>query len=88
MALGVSERPEGWGREQSALGRVELFGILSLFKTVQGRVTEAGKGEVWIKANAQSKEFCKGMEQRTEHTRDPEGSEAAGSGKRTLVLTR
>lgn len=62
---------------------MELLGILSLFTTVQGRVTESGKGEVWIKASAQSEEFCKGMEQRTEHTRDSEGSEAAGSGMLT-----
>lgn len=49
---------------------MELFGRLSLFTTLPGRVTKGGKGAVWVKVGAQSKELCKGTEQRTEHTQD------------------
>lgn len=62
-------------RGQSALwrevGRVELFERLSLFKTVQSRVTEAGKGAVWIKVGAQREELRRRTEQ-TQHVEYPE----------------
>lgn len=57
---------------------MELFGRLSLFKTVQSRVTEAGKGAVWIKVGAQREELRRRTEQ-TQHVEYPEPHAISGA---------
>lgn len=58
---------------------MKLFG-LSLFTTVQDRVTDGGKGAVWIKVGTTEpgteRSSAAGTEQRTDHTLDVERSEA------------